>query len=519
MQNGSSGLTGKILLTSAPVTSDGSNGWYQLVVGSGSLAKTYNFYTQQAAPSGVFTNIVSDGGATSRLASGTPHIAVVNLSSGGSITYAPDYWLSANPQAGPPPLPPPAPPLQKLTPVLVGDTAGGTFDALSVLQQANLAFSFNAAGDNDTGGFNIAKIVLADAQHPSWTLTPVVAQSDLYGRWSTAETTQFWDGTYTAYMEQFKPGNWSLDRPVGYATVPVTFTVQLDKLLLTATPDSHSLQLSAGGSATKGNWIELSATGSTLPNGTLVVYATDSAGRMLARDGETLTGSLDDAALGRIGSVASDGLSTVILQRQAARLPAGRPPASLRRRCRRRNDRCQSVRQRDRQRRNARRPCQRRLRRDQPRGQGEQRARPVGRAGRQPAPGPTSPWVYLNQGSEVGVDLTWSAATPTRCFRAARREPGRIPAMARRRRRLRQYRCLPHRRPEHSESARPRDTPPARRPRPGRCGSQPTATTRRSWSTSRARSHREASVRQHGECPEGASTSATSGRIPSASRT
>ena len=311
VQNGASGLTGKMLITSAPVTGDGSNGWYQLVVGAGSLAKTFNFYTQQTTASGVFTNIVSDAGATSQLASGTPQIAVVNLSSGGSITYAPDYWLSSNPQAGPPPLPPPTPPLQKLTPVLVGDTAGGAFGALSVLEQANLAFSFNSAGDNDTGAFNIAKIVIVDAEHPSWDLTPVVAQSDLYGRWSTAETTQFWDGTYTAHMEQFRPGNWALDRAVGYATIPVTFTVQLDKLPLSATPDGHSLQLSADGSATKGNWIELSATGSTLPNGTLVVYAADAQGHMLARDGHTLTGSLDAAALGRIGSVASDNHSTV----------------------------------------------------------------------------------------------------------------------------------------------------------------------------------------------------------------
>lgn len=307
---GSSGLTGKILMSNVPVTGDGSNGWYQLVVGAGSYAKTYNFYTQQTGFSSTFTNIVSDGGASSSVITGTPFIAQVNLSSGGSITYAPDYWLTSNPQALPP-LPPPTPPLHKLTPVLIGDTSSGAFGQLSVLEQANLAFSFNAAGDNDTGGFNIAKIVIADAEHPSWTLTPVLAQSDIYGRWSTAETTQFWDGTYTAYMEQYKPGNWALDRPVGYATIPVTFTVQLDKLPLSAAPDGHSLQLSPDGSGTKGNWIELSAVGSTLPNGTLVVYATDGAGRMLARDGHTLTTSLDAAALGRIGSVASDGGGTV----------------------------------------------------------------------------------------------------------------------------------------------------------------------------------------------------------------
>jgi hypothetical protein len=323
-QGGSSGLTGKILIANAPVTGDGTNGWYQLVVGAGSYAKTYNFYTQQTAFSSTFTNIVSDGGASSSVITGTPFIAQVNLSSGGSITYAPDYWLSSNPQAGPPPLPPPGPPEQKLTPVLIGDTASGTFGELAVLEQANLAFSFNVRGDNDTGGFNIAKMVIADVAHPSWTFTPIVAQSDLYGRWSTQETTQFWDGTYTAYMEQYKPGNWALDRPVGYATVPVTFSVQLDKLPFTATPDGHALQLSAdAGSATKGNWIELSAVGSTLPNGTLVVYATDSAGHMLARDGHTVTTSLDAAALGRIGSVASDNGTVFFSGEQHVYLQAG----------------------------------------------------------------------------------------------------------------------------------------------------------------------------------------------------
>ena len=229
-----SGLTGKILLANVPVTSDGSTGWYQLVVGSGSLAKTYNFYTQQAGPSGSFTNIVSDGGASSSVVSGTPFIAQLNLSSGGSITYAPDYWLSANPQAGPPPLPPPTAPLQKLTPVLVGDNDGGAFDALSVIAAGQPRLQLQCGRRQRHGRLQHRQDrARPTSQHPSWTLTPVVAQSDIYGRWSTAETTQFWDGTYTAYMEQFKPGNWALDRPVGYATVPVTFTVQLDKLPLT----------------------------------------------------------------------------------------------------------------------------------------------------------------------------------------------------------------------------------------------------------------------------------------------
>jgi hypothetical protein len=321
---GASGLTGKILLTNVPVTGDGSNGWYQIVVGAGALAKTYNFYTQQTAFSSDFTNIVSDGGSVSNVVSGSAFIAQVSLSSGGSITYAPDYWLQADPQAGPPTLPAPTAPLQKLSQALVGDHDDGVFLQLPSLQQADLAFSSDGTGHNNIGGFNIAKILIASVDHPTWNLMPVVAQSDIYGRWATVDTTQFWDGTYTAYMEQFKPGSWSLDRPVGYATIPTTFTVHLDKLPLAPTADGHSLQLAGNGSATKGNWIDLSAVSSSLPNGTLVVYATDDQGHMLARDGHTVTTSLDDAALGRIGSVASDGGGTVFFSgKQEIYLPVG----------------------------------------------------------------------------------------------------------------------------------------------------------------------------------------------------
>jgi len=323
-QNGSSGLAGKVLLTNVPVTGDGSNGWYQLVVGAGAYAKTYNFYTQQTAFSSGFTNIVSDGGSQASVVTATPFIAQLNLSVGGSITYAPDYWLQADPDSGPPTLPPPTAPLQRLAPLLIGDSTGGAFTQLSAFDQADLAFSFDAAGDNGTASFNIARIVIANVDNPSWTFTPILAQADILGHWSTAASAQFWDGTYTAYMEQFKPGNWLLDRPVGYATIPVTFSVHLDELPLGAAAGGQALQLSGTGSATKGNWIELSAVGSTLPNGTLVLYATDADGNMLSRDGHTVTTSLDDATLGRIGSVASDGGGTVFFSgQQYVYLPVG----------------------------------------------------------------------------------------------------------------------------------------------------------------------------------------------------
>ena len=138
------------------------------------------------------------------------------------------------------------------------------------------------------------------------------------------------------------------------------------------------------------------------------MYATDSAGRMLARDGETLTTSLDDAALGRIGSVASDGLSTVFFSgKQHVYLQAGHQlhfavvagDGSI--------DANPSV---------------------NVTGSGGTLAvhvsdafgainlvAKVNNALDQSAVlaasqrGTDHPWVYLNQGSEVGVDLAWSA--------------------------------------------------------------------------------------------------------------
>jgi hypothetical protein len=124
-------------------------------------------------------------------------------------------------------------------------------------------------------------------------------------------------------MQQYKPYDLDLDKAVGAATVPVSFTVALDKLPLSATPDGHALQFTQGSSSTTGNWIELSAVTSTLLNGTLIAYATDSSGHMLMRDGSGFTNSLEDAALGRIGSVASDSGQLFFSGKQQLYLPAG----------------------------------------------------------------------------------------------------------------------------------------------------------------------------------------------------
>lgn len=193
---------------------------------------------------------------------------------------------------------------------------------LTGLAQGAFAFSYNAAGDNTTGSFNIAEIKLSDAANPSWILTPVVTQSNISGDWVTAMSAQFGNGTYTAHMQQYKAVNWAVDKPVGHATVDVDFTVNLDTLALGQSTDvAQALALTPGGSSTLGNWIALSATASTLPNGTLIAFAVNDSGQMLNRDGSGTTTSIEEATLAKIGLVKADNGSLLFAGNQSVYLP------------------------------------------------------------------------------------------------------------------------------------------------------------------------------------------------------
>lgn len=323
-----SGQQGNFVFYNLPVASNGT-GWYQIVLGSGNSTKIYNIYTQQTGAGTAtfaFTDAAADGGAIATLiSSGAEGSSLdelkVSLTSGSTVTYDPKYWIPTQSSPSPAPAPP-----QTLSAPLVGIDDDGSFIAFTSLghvAQGNFAFSSDPAGDNATDGFNYAKVLLSNVGHPSWIMAPLVTQSDINGHWSTGMGAQFGDGTYSAFMQQYKPYNLSLDKAVGEATVPVTFTVALDKLPLSATPDGHALQFTQGSSSTTGNWIELSAVASTLLNGTLIAYATDSSGHMLMRDGSGFTTSLEDAALGRIGSVASDSGQLFFSGKQQLYLPAG----------------------------------------------------------------------------------------------------------------------------------------------------------------------------------------------------
>lgn len=315
--NGSSGAIGYFNITGAPVTADGSTGWYQIVLGTGASAKTYNIYAHGTA--NTVTSAVIDGGAEALLIAGQPNQVKFAFNPGGSITFDPAYFASSDPS-------PPPPPPQTLAAPLAGNLTSGTFNQFATLhdiKQGDVAFSWSSSGDgNKIEAGNIAEIKLADKGHADWIMLPILTQSDLSGDWVTKLSSQFGNGDYSAFMQQYRPTDYALDKPIDAATVNVDFSVNLDTLGLTTAGSGKALGLDAGISTTTGNWIELATTSSSLHNGTLIAYATDAAGNMLGRDG-SITTSLQDAALGRVGSVASDSGTTFFSGKQSIYLEVG----------------------------------------------------------------------------------------------------------------------------------------------------------------------------------------------------
>ena len=149
----------------------------------------------------------------------------------------------------------------------------------------------------------------------------VVAQasgvSDLDGQWTTGALSALGNGTYTAVMTEVGPGGNQIST---FNSAPLTFTVNAPSMSLGA-PAGGFLKLDPAGGGT-GSWVQLSTDGSNLPNGTLLVYATDTGGHMLARDG-SITTDIQQAVLAQIGSVAFDNGTTMLNGQQSVYLPAG----------------------------------------------------------------------------------------------------------------------------------------------------------------------------------------------------
>jgi hypothetical protein len=198
---------------------------------------------------------------------------------------------------------------------------GGTIQPLTNLddlKQGEIVFDWTPSVSQA-----IAQLLFTDTNNPSWIMAPIVTQALASGDWGASLAALFGNGQYSVLMQQFLSGDTTLENPIDVATALANFTVNLETLQLLAASGGSSLGLGAGESTTGGNWIHLNTTSSTLPNGTLIAYATDGDGNMLARDG-SITTSIEAAALGRIGLVASDNGVTFFSGEQSIYLPVGR---------------------------------------------------------------------------------------------------------------------------------------------------------------------------------------------------
>lgn len=169
-----------------------------------------------------------------------------------------------------------------------------------------------------TGNTALVSIVDTTSTLPTQVVKGV---ADLDGQWTTAASTPLSNGTYSVTMTEGMSNGAALAGAPSSA--PLTVTVNVGDMSFAAT-SGNNVQLNPGSTGAAGNWLDLNVLTSSLPNGTLLAYTTDTAGNLIGRDGQTGAGvTLQDAVVASIGLVKTDGGATMFSGDQAVYLPVG----------------------------------------------------------------------------------------------------------------------------------------------------------------------------------------------------
>ena len=362
--------TGSILQLNDMPYDNGIN-WYQIVITSPSgVSRAYNLYAEAVAGSGVVNPYYPGAAAnalaidnlaqipTATLPSTQQYTKSLNISAfnGGTLSMDPTMMklimdmsiigAGSNSATWPKAV---APALGTLDGTTFSNWGGSTNvgtpndpTALTNVTSGELAFGwvgsdqtwigYNASltqkfinnYSNKVSGQDFAEITFtsSDAAAPA----SVTATADIDGKWATSTATQFGNGTYQAIMTEYqwtKSGVLDLTKQVANPSSALTFTVDIQQLSFKNVGGSF-IELDGSSGSAGGNWIRLETTHSSMPNGTLLVYATDAEGHLIGRDGETGSGvTLDEAVLARIGSVATDGGALLFGGAQSVYLKVG----------------------------------------------------------------------------------------------------------------------------------------------------------------------------------------------------
>lgn len=338
-------VTGNILINQVPVAAANETAWYQITVGSGANAKTFNLYATTDPTGHLFLNPSHAGQAGDIQIDGLASITGPNPSSATTNTFSINFFngldsslltrltdqsIINNPGNGSFPTP--------QAPV-VGTLSGNVFKQSAApgannptIAAGTLAFGWNGADSTAHNNVSVYtnKIAALDLAHVSLVSnsgsaapTAVNGTADIDGNWVTTAT-QFGNGNYTAHMTEYLAGDSQFSTPVAKTSAALTFTVSMSTLALGADPDGNALKLTPGGSGTEGNWVRLETAHSTAHDATLLAYATDADGNLVGRDGEIGAGvTLDEAILGRIGDASSDRGALLFDGGHALYLPVG----------------------------------------------------------------------------------------------------------------------------------------------------------------------------------------------------
>jgi hypothetical protein len=194
--------------------------------------------------------------------------------------------------------------------------------------QANWAYDGNVLSDytNKIGATNLAviKFVTSDASgtYASHAHTKGVA-ADLDGNWTTNIHTFTPGQTYKAVLHEYAASDTELKHPLNKPSDGIVFTVAPSGGGDSSISGGGGISFNPGTTGADGVWVRLDTTGSTLPNGTLLVYFTDGSGQMLSRADDSATTSLDAAVRAQIGLVKTDAGALMFGGAQSVYLPAG----------------------------------------------------------------------------------------------------------------------------------------------------------------------------------------------------
>ncbi|MBI2741142.1 MAG: hypothetical protein HYX38_31990 [Rhodospirillales bacterium] len=198
----------------------------------------------------------------------------------------------------------------------------GSAGSVSRWNPANLSTGYvQGQYTNKVGALNVAMIdfVLSDASGTYTKHAPITVTADLDGVWAT-KNTLFVDGTYKAVLMEYAPDDKQFTTPLNKASDGIVFTIDgTSGGGSISGGDGSGISYNGGGD---GAWVRLDSTTSTLPNGTLFVYFTDSSGKLLDRS-DSVTTSLHDAIRGEIGLVKTDGGASMFNGTQSIYLPTG----------------------------------------------------------------------------------------------------------------------------------------------------------------------------------------------------